>query len=466
MKALRNISITRLIAIGLLLMVSCEETEKITLPEPTEFVSPTFLSPATAPAVEFLPEDADENYETLKWEVANYGINVSVRYEIQIDDNEDFDSPETLLVSEGNRNSTEREVIVTVKAMNDKMLALGVPGFQESTVYLRVRSSINGIPNDPLYSNTIERTATTYQTSECGNFCTVGIIGSASPGGWDADTDMRLLDATGVDRQTWTVTVYLIGGQEVKFRAQDSWDTNWGATGFPSGTGTLNGSNIPIPTTGYYRVLFNDATGQYTFTLISTTYTAMALIGDGVGGWGDSDEKQLTKDPTDPHIWTGMITFSAADVKFRANASWDSNWGSDTYPSGYGVGNGPNIPIPVGGTFFVWFNDASGEYFIGPTGNAAPYSEVGLIGPATPNGWGGPDHDIYKNPGNPYKWSRFVLLVDGEVKFRANDGWDVNWGASTFPSGVSVQNGANIPALGGTYFVTFNTLTGQYYFLK
>jgi hypothetical protein len=453
-------------AVAMVLLISCEDTERVILPEPTAFVPPVFISPLTAPAAEFLPEDADDIYETFKWEVSNYGINVSVRYEIQIDKDEDFTNPETLIVSEGNRNSDVREVAVSVKIMNDKMLALGLPGFQESTAYLRIRSTINGILNEPLYSNSVTRTATTYQTSECGNFCTVGIIGSASPGGWGDDTDMRLLDATGVDKKTWTVTVYLIGGQEVKFRAQDSWDTNWGATGFPTGTGTFNGPNITIPETGYYRVIFNDETGEYSFTLITSSYTSMALIGDGVGGWGDADEKSLTQDPNDPHIWTGTITFTAADVKFRAEASWANNWGSSTYPSGYGVGNGPNIPIPTGGTYFVWFNDATGEYFFGPVANSSPYAGVGLIGPATPNGWGGPDHDIYKNPATPYKWSRLVLLVDGEVKFRADDSWDVNWGASTFPGGVSVQNGANIPAQGGTYFVTFNTLTGEYYFLK
>jgi hypothetical protein len=466
MKVMNISVIKRVMLLSILLLAACEDTEKALLPNKSEFVGPFMISPATLPATVFTPEDEGDEYETFKWEVSDYGLQVSVRYEIQIDSDEDFSSPVTLTAVEGNLDKSIREAKVTVKMMNDKMLELGLPGFQESTVYVRVRSVMNGVANTPLYSNMISRTATTYQTSECGTYCTVGLIGSASPGGWDNDTDMRLLDPTGVDKRTWTITVFLTGGNEVKFRAMDSWDVNWGAPDYPTGTGVTNGQNIPIPTDGYYKVIFNDDTGEYSFTPVTATYTTVGIIGDGVGGWGDGDEIALTQDANDPHVWTGTITFSAADVKFRADAAWAVNWGSDTYPSGYAVGNGPNVPIATGGTYFVWFNDASGEYLIGPAANSAPYNAVGLIGPATPNSWDGPDLDIYKNPGNAFKWSRVVTLAEGMAKFRADDDWAVNWGASAFPSGVGVQGGADIGVMAGTYFVTFNTLTGQYYFLK
>jgi len=457
-----------LIALAMI-AVACEEAGvKPVLPNADEFLAPAFISPATTPAKVLLPENAGTVYETFIWTNANYGINVSIRYELEISAEEDFDEGATrvLIVTEGALQNNSRWVSVTVKQLNDAMLALGLPGFQQSTVYIRIKSTINGVENEPLYSGSITRIATTYRTSECGNFCSVGIIGDASPGGWTEDTDMRLLDPTGVDKYTWTVTVYLIGGKEVKFRAMDAWDTNWGSGDFPSGTGVQNGPNIPIPASGYYKVILNDQTGAYSFNAVSGTYTQIGIIGEGVGGWGDADEKFLTQSVSDPHVWTGTFTFTAADVKFRANASWSTNWGSDTYPSGYGVGNGPNIPVAVGGTYFVYFNDASGEYFFGPVANSTPYTHVGLIGPATPNGWGGPDLDLYKNPSNAYKWSRVVTLNDGELKIRADDDWSVNWGASTFPGGTGVQNGANIPGQAGTYFVRFNSLTGEYYFLK
>lgn len=457
---------------GLLLLPACEDdSNKIILGDPADFVSPVWVSPETAPEKVLRPEEEASEYETFIWNNANYGIPVSVRYDVEISASSSFDVAETrtLVTVQGTTTNSTRWVAVTVKQMNDAMLALGLPAFEQSTVYLRVKSSINGIDNEPLFSTAIQRKATTYRTSECGNFCSVGIIGSATPGGWSTDTDMRLLDPTGVDRSTWTVTLYLVGGEYVKFRAMDSWDTNWGSNAFPSGTGTQNGPDIPISSNGYYRVTFNDETGAYSFTPVGGSYSQIGVIGTGVGGWSDSDEKFLTRSaPTGAgaHIWTGTINFSAGEVKFRADASWSTNWGSTTYPSGYGIGNGPNIPIPTGGTYFVYFNSASGEYMIGPVANNTPYGSVGMIGPATPNGWGGPDENLVKNPANSYRYSRVFTLVEGELKFRADDDWAVNWGASTFPGGIGVQNGANIPAQAGTYFITFNSLTGEYYFLK
>ena len=62
-----------------------------------------------------------------------------------------------------------------------------------------------------------------------GQFETVGIIGDATPNGWDASTPM-VQDP--VDTNVWTLEVELFAG-EAKFRADDSWDVNWGATSFP-----------------------------------------------------------------------------------------------------------------------------------------------------------------------------------------------------------------------------------------
>jgi hypothetical protein len=96
---------------------------------------------------------------------------------------------------------------------------------------------------------------------------------------------------------------------------------------------------------------------------------------------------------------------------------------------------------------------------------STPYDKVGLIGPAQTGGWDS-DTDLVKDPGNPFIWSKVLVISEGEAKFRANDAWDVNWGATTFPSGIAVKDGPNIPAKAGTYFISINTGTGEYTFLK
>jgi hypothetical protein len=459
MKTFKIFKYVAFLAVISFILITCKEKELgPVMKESSTFVAPSITNPATTDPVEFLAENAATIYEEFKWNKAEYGIQLSTNYLLQMDTSANFVNPLKLFEGSGTSSS------VTVETFNNAMLTLGLPGFEQSTVYLRVRATINGYPGDTLYSGSISRTATTYQSSECGNYCTVGIIGDASPGGWGVDTDMHLADPTKTDKYTWTVTLYLSAGS-VKFRASDAWDVNWGAADFPTGTGVQNGANIPIAVAGYYKVTFSDATGDYTFTALSApTFTDVGIIGSATAnGW--DDETVFTQDGTNPHIWTFTVTLATGEAKFRANHDWANNWGETTYPSGFGVGNGPNIPIAVAGTYFVRFNDVSGEYSFMAIGNSASYPAIGVIGPAQEGGWDN-DTDMIQNPDNPYLWSKILTLSEADAKFRANNAWDVNWGSGTFPGGVGVQNGSNIPIKAGTYFITFNTGTGEYYFLK
>lgn len=94
-------------------------------------------------------------------------------------------------------------------------------------------------------------------------------------------------------------------------------------------------------------------------------------------------------------------------------------------------------------------------------------SSVALIGSATPNGWGGPDHNLTRSSTDPdvYTISNFSMS-NGEAKFRADDDWATNWGASAFPAGKGTFGGPNIPVGAGSYNVTFNSATGDYTFTK
>lgn len=442
-----------------LLIASCEtDTVKPVLSDDSAFVAPAMTNSATSAATVLLPANADKPYETLQWSKTNYdGMALATTYTVEIDKNANFTAPKVLATT---INTT---TTITVGQLNDAMLALAMPGFQQGTVHIRVKSVITGQPNPALVSGAIQRVATTYQTSECGLFCTVGLIGSASPGGWDIDVDMRLNDPTKVDKRTWTTTVLLSTG-DVKFRAMDGWDINWGATAFPTGTGTQNGPNIPIATAGYYKIVFNDETGAYTFTPLTTpVFASVGVIGTAQAGGWDSDTN-LTKDPNNAHLWTGTITMTDGEAKFRADDAWTNNWGANTAPSGYATKDGANIPVK-GATYFIRFNDATGEYSLMAQNRSTPYAKMGLIGPAQSGGWN-TDTDLTKDPANPFRWSKVLTIVDGDSKFRADDAWDANWGATTFPSGQGVNNGPNIPSKAGVYFISFNSGTGEYTFLK
>src|SRR5688572_13920384 len=179
MKHIINYSWRIALTLTVLLAVSCEtDVVKPILSDDSAFTAPALTNSATAAEVEFLPENADDPYETLSWSKANYdGMALATTYTVEIDDDEDFSDPKVLATTIGTT------LTITVGQLNDMMLSLGVPGFEEGTVYIRVKSVITGQPNEPLVSGTITRTATTYQDTECGTFCTVGLIGEAAPGG-------------------------------------------------------------------------------------------------------------------------------------------------------------------------------------------------------------------------------------------------------------------------------------------
>ncbi|TXI89122.1 MAG: SusF/SusE family outer membrane protein [Chryseobacterium sp.] len=94
-----------------------------------------------------------------------------------------------------------------------------------------------------------------------------GVIGSATPGGWDNSTAMTYNAST----KKWSVTVALSGGNELKFRANNAWDINLGADGTDDDESMdFGGNNIAVATGGTYLVeldLSNPRNYKYTLTL-------------------------------------------------------------------------------------------------------------------------------------------------------------------------------------------------------
>jgi hypothetical protein len=85
------------------------------------------------------------------------------------------------------------------------------------------------------------------------------------------------------------------------------------------------------------------------------------------------------------------------------------------------------------------------------TYSLTPITGIGLIGPAQAGGWD-TDTDLTYNP-ETRAWEGTVELAADEFKFRANDGWDINWGG-TFDN--LTQDGPNLKIeTAGKYFIQF-----------
>lgn len=91
-----------------------------------------------------------------------------------------------------------------------------------------------------------------------------GVIGDATPNGWDADQDLTYDAATG----TLRTTLDLKASGKLKFRANDKWDINMGDNKVPNGFLTYGGENIPVPADGRYDIILDlSVPGNYRYTL-------------------------------------------------------------------------------------------------------------------------------------------------------------------------------------------------------
>lgn len=88
-------------------------------------------------------------------------------------------------------------------------------------------------------------------------------------------------------------------------------------------------------------------------------------------------------------------------------------------------------------------------------------TRIGVVGSATPSGWGSPDVEMSFNSATK-KWQALnVSLTAGEIKFRANDAWDLSWGtypssANKNPDQLTSSNGNNISVTAGRYNIYFS----------
>lgn len=179
-----------------------------------------------------------------------------------------------------------------------------------------------------------------------------------------------------------------------------------------------------------------------------------AMIVDGVS-------EDLSSSPLASYTYTMTDTATSTEILLE-NASISGR--EATVDVSIETGDIPN------GNYLVSFTatDVAGlssleEFYTEVLECPDPANTIGIIGDATPGGWG-EDTDMTQDGTNPFIWTITIELTDGEAKFRQDNDWPVNWGATDFPSGSGTQDGPNIPVSAGEYEVTLNTCTGAYSF--
>jgi len=394
--------------IGLLVMIgfsACQNDELVTINPKAETGEISFV--LNKSQYKDLTYVLDENNNNMNMDVftcsqPDYGFTAAVTYYVQASFNENMtDSVE--LGSSINGES----VAINVKEMNKALLQLykgTMPNpTVERTVYIRLKAVVStstSTPLDkeltvkPLFSN-IESVKihpyfmedlVTYDKAKSLKYWYVIGLGDGAWTNSEAGVGASLVPLSVVDGSkydsegngTFSYTGYIKASQGFKvIHVLGSWDTQWGNNGSeginnpaPKST-TFEPSNFKVPEDGYYTITLNSITNTMVIepaAITPTIYNTVGLIGE-MTSWGS--DVVLSKFQTDNnHVWYTEYTFAAnSQCKFRANAGWDTNWGTpsaiepDPLFSAVGLGKmgGKNM-IKEAGTYKVIFNDIDGFY--------------------------------------------------------------------------------------------------------
>ena len=181
-----------------------------------------------------------------------------------------------------------------------------------------------------------------------------------------------------------------------------------------------------------------------TLDMNNLTYTVgkpvLYMAGDA-NGWATND--YLAGD--DGVHFTGYMYLNQNGFKFCTQPEWKgTNYGADFNTAA----DAANITMTEEAGYYKVDVDLESKSYV-----LTPITTIGIIGSASPNGWDS-DVDMTYVPYNAetkelgYWEKKDITLTAGEIKFRANDDWAINWGGDV---NALTQGGGNIAVEEGTY---------------
>jgi hypothetical protein len=174
-------------------------------------------------------------------------------------------------------------------------------------------------------------------------------------------------------------------------------------------------------------------------------------------GWAPSDNTTVIFSKKADKMYDGYIWFpnNKTEFKYCDGPTWTTNWGDDG-ADGSLEKDGDNIIAGDAGLYKLNVN-------LNNLTHTFLRTEWGVGGTATP---GGEDADTNMNYDQTERILSVTLdLVAGDLRFRANDSWEINLGDNG-NNGSCEYGGAKIPiASGGNYTITLD-LKGPIYRCK
>ena len=272
------------------------------------------------------------------------------------------------------------------------------------------------------------------------------IVGDAV-GGWENDIDLEFDKDNNVFRTTYKFT----DEGEFKFRANHEWTYNLGADkDGDEGDLKQGGDNIkPLP--GEYTVTLSFADGYAICKLYAGSdvsklkYVSMP---GSMNGWSaDTKDNILQLEGINYSGWM----YCTADDEFKITlGSWADadTFGWNATQDALEQPGASNIK-PGEGMYFITANLDEKSLVLAPHA----WSIIGSAVAGDAN-WT-TDYDLTWNPNTKMLEGTFEL-TDGEMKFRADHDWTLNYGGA---DGNLKPNGANIPITAGKYLIQLDLQT-------
>lgn len=217
----------------------------------------------------------------------------------------------------------------------------------------------------------------------------------------------------------------------------------------------------------YSNIITNFIVTAY-LDIVNYTFPQALYIAGNYQGWDPGTAPKIvdkSASGTTGSNYEGYINFTDGpnhDFKMVKG----NNWGAGDFGSagGNNLQNfGPNLQLgaQTAGVFLIRANTQN------LTWSNYKITTWGIIGDATPGGWGASTPMTFNATDG--SWNITTNLGAGEIKFRANNDWAVNFGDNHNPPGVVRDNkpdynGTNIPiAVAGNYTIVLNIgIAGNY----
>lgn len=193
--------------------------------------------------------------------------------------------------------------------------------------------------------------------------------------------------------------------------------------------------------------------------LFEESNPTMFIVGGSTGsGWEPSlatpmslyDEISKTKFESYEYL-----SSDGGGFKFLpTNVDWTNAYGLGIVPfSLLQDKDAPNLPVPKDGFYRIRMDDDALTYEILEI-------SMGIIGDATSGGWDKDTPMTFVGGKGSYLWRVVANLNAGNLKFRANNAWTINFGGTV---DNIIQDGNDIPiSSSGTYLIELNLKPGNY----